>query len=305
MTTTSTPTGSDTTTTERHLGELVLRRYLAGETFGSDQAHVAAHATACGVCVRRIEGLREEQRSFEEQISFDRFAAGVSRAARVPAAGTETGAAARAAGRWWNRPATTRSFAVAMSVSTLAAGFALVIGVRPLIQGSHRDRPGIDDGSGSDTAPGAGGPNRLKGDADVSVQIAGAQAGAPQRIAASDAPEALAAGERLRVGVAPGKHRFVFVVSLDDQGTVTPIYPEVGSSLPLPRRRGMQYLPDSVELTGRGTERLVVLVTDAPLDSVTVRRAATVAFRKAGGDVGRLPALALPGDQFHRTFIKP
>jgi hypothetical protein len=46
-------------------------------------------------------------------------------------------------------------------------------------------------------------------------------------------------------------------------------------------------------------------MSDAPLELDGIRRAVATAFRKAGGDVARLPALALPGEQFHRTFLKP
>jgi hypothetical protein len=39
------------------------------------------------------------------------------------------------------------------------------------------------------------------------------------------------------------------------------------------------------------------------LDSL--RHAAAEAFAKAGGDLRRLTELRLPGDQFHRVFLRP
>ena len=60
-----------------HVGELKLRRLLAGESLGEEHAAVATHTAGCAECSRRIDGLVAEQRAFEGRISFDRFAAGV------------------------------------------------------------------------------------------------------------------------------------------------------------------------------------------------------------------------------------
>src|SRR6185436_12097369 len=65
-----------------HIGELTLRRRRAGESLGPDGPAVEAHATSCADCRARIRALDDEQRRFEQEISFDRFAAGVERAAR-------------------------------------------------------------------------------------------------------------------------------------------------------------------------------------------------------------------------------
>ena len=43
-----------------------------------------------------------------------------------------------------------------------------------------------------------------------------------------DATEALARGERLRIGYQPGEHRYLLSLSIDDRGEVTPLYPERG-----------------------------------------------------------------------------
>ena len=68
--------------TEGHIGELELRRHRAGETLGAEGPVIEAHAAACAECKARIRALDDEQRRFEAAISFDRFAAGVERAAR-------------------------------------------------------------------------------------------------------------------------------------------------------------------------------------------------------------------------------
>lgn len=279
---------------DRHVGDLRLRRLFVGEDLGSEHDGVAAHAATCVDCARRLAALADEQRSFEDEISFDRFAAGVKRAARTP-----TGETAQP---WWNRPASTRSFLTIMSIGSLAAVLALVVGVRPLFESArlrHARTAELDRVDGL---------NRLKGAvprAAVTVRVAAAENETRQRTVATQGAEPLTVGERIRVGVEPGSHGFLFAVSVDDAGTVTPLYPEVGTSMPLPRGGRMQYLPDSLELTGRGKERLVVLLTDEPLELDTVRRAALTAFRAVGGNLDKLPDLALPGEQFHRTFLKP
>src|SRR6187401_2710631 len=65
-----------------HIGELTLRRRRAGEALGPEGPAIDAHATSCADCRARIRALDDEQRRFEQEISFDRFAAGVGRAER-------------------------------------------------------------------------------------------------------------------------------------------------------------------------------------------------------------------------------
>src|SRR6187549_1551628 len=102
-----------------HFDELKLRRFVAGELQGEDRDAVTAHLAGCTACARRIEGVREEQSDFEQQISFDRFAAGVERAARVPAPAPVS--------RWWGRPANTRSFLGVFGLGAVAFTAALVV----------------------------------------------------------------------------------------------------------------------------------------------------------------------------------
>jgi hypothetical protein len=71
-----------------HIGELALRRRRAGEALGPDGPAMDAHAATCADCRARIRALDDEQRRFEQEISFDRFAAGVERAARGCASDT-------------------------------------------------------------------------------------------------------------------------------------------------------------------------------------------------------------------------
>ena len=69
-----------TTLATKHPGELTLRRFLAEETL---DAETTAHLHSCSECAARIGKFKEEQRSFEAEVPFERFAAGVEKSARV------------------------------------------------------------------------------------------------------------------------------------------------------------------------------------------------------------------------------
>jgi hypothetical protein len=248
-----------------HVGELALRRHRAGEAVGDA---VAAHVAACADCRARGRALDDEQRRFERDVSFDRFAAGVERAARGD--------------RRRRRPSAPLAWVLAPMIAA-AATLALVVTF----------------------VPGPRGPNRTKGGAWITVRVAGGDG--TQRTAAAEAPEVLAPGDRVRIGYEPGAHRYLLALSVDDHGAVTPLYPEAGRSVSADKASGgaLRYLPDSLEFTGAGAERLVVVLSEQPLEVEAARRAARSAFDRARGDVRRLPALDLPGEQFQRTFIKP
>jgi hypothetical protein len=261
-------------TIESHVGELALRRFRAKEASPGIEA-VDLHLTACADCRARMKTLDEEQRRFEQEISFDRFAAGVERAARTQRAdAAPRPSLARAA----------RSLRFMIPTLSLAAGVALYVSTT----GPERGHNGIKGGA-----------------ADITVRVAAGDG--PQRTAAVNAPEALAPGERVRIGYHAGTHRYLLALSVDDRGQVTPLYPETGRSVALGKVVGAapSYLPDSIEFTDRGTERLYVVLSDQPIDVDAARRAAHASFEKAKGDILRMPALELPGEQFQRTFIKP
>ena len=262
--------------TEGHIGELELRRRRAGETLGAEGPVIEAHAATCAECKARIRALDDEQRRFEAAISFDRFAAGVERAARAPAV--------------TRRRAPMRSWMV-VPTRAMAAAVAVVVTFRGPFHGPWpRVHPPGYDG--------------LKGGAGMIVRVAGA---AGQRTARVDDAEPLSAGERLRIGYQTGGHRYLLSLSIDEHGEVTPLYPERGTSLTVPAgvSSATHFLPDSLELTGTGLERIIVLLSDQPVDMAVARQAARAAYDRAGGDLGHLPRLDLPGEQFTRTFAKP
>jgi hypothetical protein len=257
---------------ESHVGELALRRLRAGEALPGAETH----ASACADCRARLKGFDDEQRRFEQEISFDRFAAGVERASRAAAVPGRS-AASR----------TARSLRFMVPTLSLAAGVALFLGVT-----ARRERG---------SAPYVG----IRGGADITVRVAAGDG--PQRTASPSAPEALAPGERVRIGYHAGPHRYLLSLSIDERGQVTPLYPESGHSVAVGKVVGAapSYLPDSVEFTDSGTERLYVILSDQPIEVEAARRAARAAFERAKGDILHMPALELRGEQFQRTFIKP
>ena len=258
---------------EGHIGELELRRRRVGEPLGAEGPAIEAHAAGCAECKARIRALDDEQRRFEAAISFDRFAAGVERAARGPS----TLSRRRAPIRGW----------LVVPALAMAAAVAVIVTFHGPSTRVHP--PGYDG---------------IKGGAGMIVRVAGA---AGQRTARVDGAESLEAGERLRIGYQTGGHRYLLSLSIDEHGEVTPLYPEQGASLTVPAgvSSATHFLPDSLELTGTGLERIIVVLSDQPVDVQVARQAARVAYDRAGGDLGRLPRLDLPGEQFTRTFAKP
>ncbi|MFZ5470717.1 MAG: ACP synthase [Myxococcota bacterium] len=253
-------------TPQTHLGELELRRLFAGELGGDDATHAQAHAHECGVCRSKLKAIEDEQRRFEKEISFERFAAGVERAQRAPR-GLE-GPRAR-----WLYP-----------VMGLAAAAVLTVAAQSLIDNNQLR------------------PNRTKGGAGIDVVVGGPE-GAPTRVTAAGTAELLGPGERVRIGYQAGERRFVLAVAIDDRGEVSPVYPEAGPSLPA-LGGGTQYLPGSFEFVGPGSEQLIVVLSDEPLEVEAVLRATRKAFEQAKGDLSKVKRIDVPGEQFHRMFLK-
>ncbi|XXF80442.1 DUF4384 domain-containing protein [Myxococcaceae bacterium GXIMD 01537] len=252
-----------------HLSEWTLRRLHAGELPAAEATQARAHVTDCPACGAVLEELERAQRRFEEEVPFERFAARVERAARqdVPARPSR-----------WER-AMRPLMAVAATVLVLVGGVAIV-----------RD--------GESGVP----RNRTKGGAVAELRIGG---DGPQRAVRPGTREALQPGERVRLGYEAGTHRYVAAVSVDAAGEVTPLYPESGESLPVEPGAGLHWLPGSLEFTGSGAERVVLVLGDAPLAMGEVVRAAREAFQAGGRDVNALPELAAPGEQAHWVLLKP
>ncbi|MGA9526191.1 MAG: zf-HC2 domain-containing protein [Myxococcaceae bacterium] len=259
---------------ELHPGELSLRRLRADELAADEASQFRAHLDGCSHCRARLRAFDEEQRRFEANIPFDRFSTGVARAIRRPHRAEPPRAR-------WLYPAMGVAAAIALMVATP--------GLLSLVEPSQRHAQ----------------LNRVKGGADMTLRIAG-QSGHPQRTAAADAPEPLGAGERVRIGYKSGGYPWVLAISIDAEGEISPLYPEEGRSLPTePDPAELHFFPGSLEFTGRGAERVIVVLSDEPLAVDAVSAAAKRAYGAAGGDVAKIAALELPGAQFHRTVLKP
>jgi len=246
--------------TEAHVGDLRLRRFRLGELPAVDGAAVERHTAGCGACRSRLKDLDDEQRQFEIQIPFERFAGGVERARRVP--------------RVRPRPA----LAAALG---LAAAAAILVAVVP--------RPSS--------------LNRLKGTGGAAATLRIASAGDEQLALAPGGRLVLRPGDRVRLGVRVARTLVRCAVSVDEAGVVTPLYP----AAPLAAASTWQYLPDSLELTGHGHERVVLVLGDRDLPVEEVARAARQAFERAGGRVEAMPPLADPRitEQFTWLLSKP
>jgi hypothetical protein len=258
--------------TDEHIGELTLRRRRAGETLGADGPAIDAHAASCADCRARIRALDDEQRRFEQEISFDRFAAGVERAAR--------GA---------SKARTRKPVLLSAWVAPMLAMAACLVAMVTFVPRPDWNKPTTV---------------RTKGGAGITVRVAGVDG---QRNARVDSTEPLARGERLRIGYQSGGHRYLIALTIDDHGVVQALSPEQGKSLVLSdgAATATRYLPDSWELDGAGVERIIVVLSDQEVDVAAAIRAARAAFDKAGGNLARMPSLDLPGEQFVRTFAKP
>lgn len=247
-----------------HLSEWTLRRLHTGELPGEEAARAHAHVAGCEPCQGVLAGFVQEQRRFEVEVPFERFASGVEGALRQPRAEP-------------TRPQV-NGFLVALAATVLMA-----VSLRPLLESST--------------------PNRLKGggaSADLRIQGEG-----PQRAVVPGHTEKLLPGERVRLGYEAGPYRYVLAVSVDDLGEVSALYPEQGRSLAVNEGGGRSWLPDSREFTGRGQERVVVVLSDEPLEVEAVRAAARRAWEAAGGKVAAMQPLGVGGQETHWLLRKP
>lgn len=254
-----------------HVSEWTLRRLHAGELPAPEATRARTHAAACPECGAVLKGLEDAQARFEAEVPFERFAAGVERAAERQRHAERP--------RSWER--------ATKPLMALAATVLVVVGAARFMS-SHDPLPTFG--------------NRTKGGAVAELRIGG---DGPQRTARTDAPEALAAGERVRLGYEAGTHRYVVAVSVDTRGEVTPLYPESGESLPVEPGPGMHWLPEALEFTGSGAERVVLVLSDAPLKVADVQAEARAAFEASQHNVATLPELNVPGDQTHWVLLKP
>lgn len=245
-----------------HLSEWTLRRLHAGELPGKEAEHAQAHVSGCAGCQRILKDLEAEQARFEAEVPFERFAAGVERAA--------------------DKPKTQPSRRIQGVLVAVAASVLLVVLARPMLSSPPT--------------------NRLKGGASAELRIGG---GGPQRAVLPGDTEELQPDERVRLAYVPGPYRYVLAVSVDDAGEVSELYSYAGMSLPVEAGSGRHWLPDSVAFTGSGNERVVMVLSDRPLDVEAVRASARRAWEAAGGKVEAMTSLGSGGEETHWLLRKP
>ncbi|EPX56973.1 hypothetical protein D187_006727 [Cystobacter fuscus DSM 2262] len=144
--------------------------------------------------------------------------------------------------------------------------------------------------------------NRLKGGASAELRIGG---DGPQRAIQPGDTEALLPDERVRLGYVAGSYRYVMAVSVDDTGEVSALYSEQGMSLPVEAGAGRHWLPESVQFTGTGHERVVLVLSENPLRVETVQAAARRGWEAAGGKVAAMSTLGVEGEELHWLLLKP
>jgi hypothetical protein len=147
-------------------------------------------------------------------------------------------------------------------------------------------------------------PNRIKGgDVEARLQVA-AESGEQQALAPGERL-ALRPRERIRIGIRSAGHRHLGAVSIDDLGEVTPLYPERGAALPLGPSTAMTYLPDSLEFTGQGRERVFLLLAPASFAIEDLVEIARAAYQQAHANLEAMDALPTEGEQFTWLLLKP
>lgn len=147
--------------------------------------------------------------------------------------------------------------------------------------------------------------NAIKGTiVDATVRVASA---ATQRVAPPGSHEILEVGDRIRLGYRTAEARYLAALSVDEQGEITPLYPESGPALAVGSTQETVYLPDSFELTGKGCERIYMFLARKPFDLQSARQAVTEGYRASKGNLDALPNPAFTGGQqvFSWSFKKP
>jgi len=253
-------------TPSSHVAELALRCYRAGELASEACAEVERHLATCPACRAKMRILVEEQRTFEREISFERFAGGVERAQRVP------------------RQRPRRAWVFGLSGVVAAAAVALFL-VRVSTPGHNRSKGGS---------------------VEAMARIASASASA-QRSAPPGSQEVLEPGDRVRLGYKTADPRYLAAISVDDSGEVSPLYPETGPAFAVSIALDTVYLPDSLEFTGAGRERVYLFLARMPFDLETAKQAVKSAYQAGKGDLSALPNPAFAGGQdvFSWLFRKP
>jgi hypothetical protein len=116
----------------------------------------------------------------------------------------------------------------------------------------------------------------------------------------------LGTGDRVRLGHRVAESLRLVAVALDAQGEVTPLYPTSGEALAVAPGPAFTFLPESLEFTGSGDERIFVVITGAPLTAEQVASRVRQSFEHTGRRLAETQPRLEDGEQlFTWTFRKP
>lgn len=236
----------------------------AGELQGEARSAFEAHVAGCATCRERLAVLAADRRSLQARPEL---------LARLEA----RAAPAAAPRRRWFGPQRIVGLAV-------AAGLAL-ISATAFERSQRQLQPTDTEWDGR------------KGAVAFDLFVGGVER--PRLVEGE--PE-LRPGERIRIALTPGPHRYAVVVSVDEHGAVSPLYPVSGSSLPIPR--DARPLPDSVAFDGVGQERLIAVLSDEPVSVAEVVQAAERSF-SAGQRLEAMAPLGMGSLELVRQVRKP
>jgi len=266
-----------------------LERYLAGEFADVEHRQVEAHLAACSRCRDIVDAIRREQTEFQAQVPFERFYADLE--ARLVHAGRTSADMSSSSGsaRWTARARAwvdrvVRGFSVPQWAGAVVAVAALVV-LAPYFLDQGGDLDGVRV-----KAPSVGpGPLEvvLLRDGRISEAVSG---------------DVFHPGDRLQFRVTPGSWRYLHLVSLDDQGRLTPFYPADGAPSLLLRGDAEQLLPDAIELDDFvGEERIFAIFSAEPLPFEEIERAAGALVAREGLPLDLERLLELPVDGTAQT----
>ena len=286
MTAATDPAGSDNRGgADAHPGELQLRRFRAGEFAPAQRQQIEQHtAPVVAAAPAWLPSTTSNAPSNAPSPSNVSPAGSSARPARRR----------RDRARCWRRPWVMPAF-------SLAAAAAVVLVLRsPAVErpdgAGHIDSAGHSHGFGFNQRKGA--------TVAATLRIASAD-GRTQRTlpeGPASAHAQLAPGEQLRLGYDTDQPRHLIALSLDDQGVITPLYPETGVSLPIAPAAGTTYLPDSIQLTGAGQERIFLMIADGSFSMEAAVATVLAAQLKAGE---QLDTAAMMSTGFARGALAP
>jgi hypothetical protein len=241
-----------------------LLRFKLGELSGADKDRIQEHIEQCATCKARVAEIDAENARFLSEVNVASESANVLERLEQPIDRPLVGAAVRSF-LDWSMKSPPRPLAIAL--------FAVLLAVLParLLLTPHEPT------------------TREKGSAGVALEMYVNDPAHGAQPAADGAT--MHAGDQIQFRYHAAGKRYVMVVSLTEQGEISPLYPDAPGSSIAVAPNGTHVLEGSVILDeARGNERIFALFSDRPLSYDDVRSAISKHTGKET-DVTRLRAL--------------